>query len=51
MLNRQPVGICYNDAGSSNPALCDNLEGWDWVGGEKDVQEGGDICMHMADSS
>ena len=21
-----------------------------WVGGEKEVQEGGDICIHMADS-
>ena len=30
--------------------LCDNLEGWDGVGGEKEVQEGGDICMSMADS-
>ena len=27
--------------------LCDDLEGWD--GGE--VQEGGDICIHIADLS
>ena len=30
--------------------LCDNLEGWDGVGGERKVQEGGDICIPMADS-
>ena len=32
------------------PGLCDNLEGWEGVGGEKAVQEGGDICIPMADS-
>ena len=30
--------------------LCDNLEGSDGKGSVKDVQEGGDICMPMADS-
>ena len=30
--------------------LCDNLEGWVGVGGGKEVQEGGDICIPMADS-
>ena len=29
--------------------LCHDLEGWDREGG-KEAQEGGDICMHMADS-
>lgn len=31
--------------------LCDDLAGWDESGwsGRKD-QEGGDICIHMADS-
>ena len=24
--------------------LCDNLEGWAGVGGEREVQEGEDIC-------
>ena len=38
------------DAGTSNPVLCDNLEGWDGVGGGKEVQEGGDVCIAMADS-
>ena len=27
--------------------LCDNLEGWDVVGGEREVLEGGDICILM----
>jgi len=30
--------------------LCINLEGWDGEGDRKDVQEGGDICISMADS-
>ena len=25
--------------------LCDNLDGWDGVEGEREVQEGGDISM------
>ena len=29
--------------------LCDNLEAWDGVGGRREVQEGGDICIPMAD--
>ena len=24
--------------------------GWDWVGGDREVQEGGDICIPVADS-
>ena len=28
--------------------LCNDLDGWDGVG--KEVQEGGDICIHIADS-
>ena len=30
--------------------FCDNLEGWEGVGGGRDVQEGGDICIPTADS-
>ena len=30
--------------------LCDNLEGWDVVGGEREVLEGGDVCIPKADS-
>ena len=36
------------DAGSSNPALCDDVETWDGRWGE--VQEGGHMCIPMADS-
>ena len=30
--------------------LCTNLEGWDGEGDEREVQEGGDIHILMADS-
>ena len=30
--------------------LCFNLEGWDGEGNGRKVQEGGDICIPMADS-
>ena len=30
--------------------LCDNLKGWDGVGDGKEVQEGGDMGVSMADS-
>ena len=30
--------------------LCINLEGWDGEGDEREGQEGGDICILMADS-
>ena len=43
-------GNLLYDAGSSNPGLCDNLPGWDGVEAGKEVQEGGDICIPMADS-
>ena len=43
-------GNLLYDAGSSNLVLCDNLEGWDGEGGEREVQEGGDIGIPMADS-
>ena len=33
-----------------NPVLCDNLEGWDGVGGGREAQKGGDICIHVADT-
>ena len=38
------------DPGNPKPILCDNLEGWDGGGGGREVQEGGDICILMADS-
>ena len=30
--------------------LFDNLEGWDGMGGGREFQKGGDICIPMADS-
>ena len=36
-------GNLLYDSGSSNLVLCDNLDGWDGVGGGRDVQEGWDI--------
>ena len=30
--------------------LCDNLEGWDEVGGGRELQKGGHICIAMTDS-
>ena len=32
------------------PGLCNNLEGWDGEDGGREGQEGGDICIPMADS-
>ena len=30
--------------------LCDDLDGWDRMWSGKEVQEGEDICIHIADS-
>ena len=30
--------------------LCDGLEGWDGLGGGREIQERGNICILMADS-
>ena len=40
-------GNLLYDSGSSKPVLCDNLEGWDGVEGEREVLEGGDIYIHL----
>ena len=39
-----------NSASVNTGILYDNLEGWDRVGGAREVQEGGDICITVADS-
>ena len=44
-----PVGSCGKQR-ELNPLLCLNLEGWDGVGGGREVQEGRDMCIFMADS-
>ena len=46
-------GACENllyDARNPKLVLCDNLEGWDGVGGGRAAQEGGDTCIPMTDS-
>ena len=37
-------------SGFSNPVLCDNLEGWNGVGGGSKVREGWDTCKPIAES-
>ena len=39
------------DTGNSKLVLCDNLVEWNGEGGGREGQEGGDICISMADSS
>ena len=41
------MGIYCYDAGSSNLALCANVEEWNGVGGGKEVQEGGNMYTHV----
>ena len=41
------VAVCLSEL---KQGLCTNLEGWDWEGDEREGQEGGDICIPMADS-
>ena len=43
-------GNLLHDAGSSHLVFCDNREGWNGVGSEMEVQQGGDICIPMANS-
>ena len=50
MLKRQPVGMCCMMQGAQTLVLCDNLEGWGGEGGGREVQEGGDIYIPLADS-
>ena len=47
---RPQVGNLLHDTGSTNSVLCENLERWYGVGGEREVQEGGDICIPISDS-
>ena len=50
-----PLGCSHvlaivNSASVSIGVLYDNLVGWDWVGGGREVQEGGGISVTIADS-
>ena len=38
------------DSGSSDRCSLTTWRGWDEVEGGREVQEGGDVCMPMADS-
>ena len=52
------LGICKTDSQwefaiclrEPKHGLCINLEGWDGEGDGRDIQEGGDICIPIADS-
>ena len=43
-------GNLLSDSKNSTRRLCYNLEGWDGVGGRREIQEGGDIRILMAGS-
>ena len=51
--------VCYisnknriiNNKISSNLLFCEKLERWDGMSSGKEVREGEDICIYMADSS
>jgi len=43
------MGICCMTPGTQ-PGLGNNLKGWEWVGGVREVQKGGDIYTPMANS-
>ena len=45
MQNRWPMGICCMTQGTQTGALY----WWDEDGNGREVQEGGDICISMAD--
>ena len=42
------MGICCRTQGTQ--CLCNKLEGWDDEGNGREVPEGGEICIPMADS-
>ena len=44
------MGICVS-LRELKLGLGDNLEGWDGEGGGREVQEGGDTCIPVADSN
>ena len=49
-VKQRASGNSLCDAGSSDPELCHQLEEWDREGGGWEVQEGGNICIPVADS-
>ena len=49
---RQRIGSFFSITVFHDLVLCDSLEGWNGMGGGRDIQEGGDIliCIRMVDS-
>ena len=47
-VNWTASGDSLYDSGLRS-ALHDNLEGWDGAGGGREAEEGGDVCVPMAD--
>ena len=45
--SQQEFAVCLRKL---KQGLCINLERWDEEGDRREVQEGGDICIPMADS-
>ena len=48
-VNRQPTGICCLAQETQTGALY-QPEGWDGEGDGREAQEGGDMCIPVADS-
>ena len=46
-LSQWEFALCLREL---KRGLCVNLEGWDGEGDGREVREGGDICIPMADS-
>ena len=44
------MGIGCMTQGTQMGELCDHQEGWNGKGDRREVQEGGDICIPIADS-
>ena len=44
---RWEFAVCHREL---KLVLCDNLEGQDRVGGGREIQEGENVCLSMADS-
>ena len=45
--SQQEYAVCHRKL---RQGLCTNLEGWDGEGDGREFQNGGDICVPMADS-
>ena len=48
LWDREPAEVCSMPRGA-RLGLGESLEGWNELGGVRDVQEAGDMCIPMAD--